>query len=351
LIRFLENSDKDQLKIFYNEAYGEKHILNNHVHHDWQFKNNPFNKLSKKSILINESSSFIDSQLGFIPVELKLFEKYYNSSWHISFFTLEKFRGKGIGTQLIEYGNDFFEFTMVLSGSDGTKKIYLNTDGKDFGDLNRYIGILNKKRIEDYLQLLIENDEIQIFDDNKYKITRVTDLNENYDLFWNKVKTRYPITVNRTKEYLKWRFLDHPLLNYHFLLLKDNDGIMGFAVIRFEDNNEKLKAARIVDMVVFEKFEKILLNLISNYCLKKVDFIDFFCTGSFYKESFDKMNFFNNISEKLPFPGVFNPIDVTRRSEINFFFKNNMDENFDGKLDDIENFYFVKSDSDQDRPN
>jgi hypothetical protein len=104
-------------------------------------------------------------------------------------------------------------------------------------------------------------------------------------------------------------------------------------------------------MIVFKKFEKILLNLVSNYCLKKADFIDFFCTGSFYKESFDEMNFFNNLSEKLSFPTVFNPIDLNRRSEINFFFKNNTTKNFDGKLDNIENFYFVKSDSDQDRPN
>jgi hypothetical protein len=351
MIRFLEDSDNDQLKIFYKKAYGEKHILNNTIHHNWQFKNNPFNKLSKKSILINESLPLIDSQLGFIPVELKLFEDNYNSAWHISFFTLEKFRGKGIGTKLIKHGNNFFDFTMVLSGSDGTKKIYLNTNGKSFGDLNRYIGVLNKKRVEHYLHSIIEKDEIKISDDKQYKIQHITKLSDDYDLFWNKVKTRYPITVNRTKQYLQWRFLEHPLLNYHFLLLKENNSIMGFAIIRFEDNNDELKAARLIDLIVFEKFEKILLNLVSNYCLKKADFIDFFCTGSFYKKSFGEMNFFNNLSENLPFPTVFNPIDIDRRSEINFLFKNNTAKDFDGKLDDVENFYFVKSDSDQDRSN
>ena len=351
MIRFLEDFDKDQLKIFYNEAYGEKHILNNSIHHNWQFKNNPYNTLCTKSILINYSSSVIDSQLGFVPVELKLFEEYYNSAWHISFFTIEKFRGKGIGTKLIENGNNFFDFTMVLSGSDGTKKIYLNTSGKDFGDLNRYVGLLNKKRTENFLQSTIEKNEIKIFNDEKYEIQRITKLNEDYEKFWNKVKERYPITVNRTKEYLDWRFLEHPLLDYHFLLLKENNSIMGFAIIRFEDNNEELKAARLVDLIVFKNFEKILLNLVSHYCLKKADFIDFFCTGSFYKESFDEMNFFNNLYEKLSFPTVFNPIDPTRRTEMNFFLKNNTSENFDGKLNDIENFYFVKADSDQDRPN
>ena len=351
MIRFIEGSDENQLKIFYAKAYGEKHILNNPTHHDWQFKNNPFNTFSTKSVLINDSSSGIDSQLGFIPVELKLFEDYYNSAWHISFFTLEKFRGKGIGTKLIEYGNNFFDFTMVLSGSDGTKKIYLNTNGRDFGNLNRYIGLLNKKRIEDYLQFTIDKNEINLSDDEKNEIQRVNKLNDDYNEFWNKVKCRYPITVNRTKEYLHWRFLEHPLLDYHFLLLKENSSIVGFAIIRFEDNNDELKAARLIDMIVFEKFEKILLNLVSRYCLEKADFIDFFCTGSFYKKSFDDMNFFNNLSEKLSFPTVFNPIDLKRRSEINFFFKNNTNKKFDGKLDDIENFYFVKSDSDQDRPN
>ena len=32
MIRFLEDSDNDQLKIFYKKAYGEKHILNNCIH-------------------------------------------------------------------------------------------------------------------------------------------------------------------------------------------------------------------------------------------------------------------------------------------------------------------------------
>jgi len=351
LIRFLDNSDTTQLKIFYDKAYGEKHILNNLLHHDWQFKNNPNNGLSTKSILVNESSSIIDSQLGFIPVELKLFENNYNSAWHISFYTLENFRGKGIGTKLIEYGNNFFDFTMVLSGSDGTKKIYLNTNGKDFGNLNRYVGLLNKKRVENYLQSSIKKNEIKIFNDEKYEIQRITKLNEDYENFWIKVKERYPITVNRTKKYLDWRFLEHPFLDYHFLLLKENNSIMGFAIIRFEDNNEELKAARLVDLIVFKNFEKIILNLISHYCLKKADFIDFFCTGSFYKKSFNEMNFFNNLYEKLSFPTVFNPIDLTRRTEMNFFLKNNTSDNFDGKLSDIENFYFVKADSDQDRPN
>jgi hypothetical protein len=351
LIRFLEDSDKQKLKFFYDAAYGAKHILNNILHHDWQFKNNPFNKLSTKSILITESSSIIEAHLGFIPIELKLFEEFHNSSWHVSFFTLDQFRSKGFGTQLIEYGNNFFDFTLVLSGSDGTKKIYLNTNGKDFGNLNRYIGILDKKRIEDYLKSKIKKSKVKIFHDDNYKITRIDHLDKNYNQFWNDVRTRYPITVNRTKKYLNWRFLDHPLLDYHFLLLQNNSKILGFAVIRFENNNVELKAARLVDMIVFEKFEKILLNQIINYCFNKADFIDFFCTGSFYKESFLEMDFFNNLVDNLPFPSVFNPIDADRSSEINFFFKDNTKNIFNTKLDNIENFYFVKSDSDQDRPN
>ena len=47
---------------------------------------------------------------------------------------------------------------MVLSGSDGTKKVYLNTDGHDLGDLNRHIAILNKKNLETYLNQSFSKD-------------------------------------------------------------------------------------------------------------------------------------------------------------------------------------------------
>lgn len=268
----------------------------------------------------------------------------------MSFYTLEKYRGTGLGTKLVQYGSQFFDFEMVLSGSEGTKKVYENSGGKDLGDLNRYIGILDKQRMTDYLGFNFNQTSLKFRSQDKFNIKKINKLDVEYDKFWNKVKVRYPITINRTREYLSWRFISHPLIEYSFLLLLEGNRYAGYAVIRFEDNNKELKAARVVDLIVFEEYEEQFLHEIINFCKSKVDFIDFFCTGKFYKKAFEKNNFFNNLTEKLPIPLVFNPIDTTRRSNINFFYKCNItDMKDDSFLDDVNNWYLVKADSDQDR--
>ena len=50
-------------------------------------------------------------------------------------------------------------------------------------------------------------------------------------------------------------------------------------------------AARIIDLITTKEYEESMLQQIINYCILKVDFIDFFCSGNFYKESLMKKKF------------------------------------------------------------
>ena len=183
------------------------------------------------------------------------------------------------------------------------------------------------------------------------KIERITKLPVDYDIFWNNTKNRFPITVNRTKEYLTWRFFEHPIINYHFITFTIDESLQGFAVIRFEDNNEEIKAARLVDIVCEKTYDEVFLKHIIFYCYNKVDFIDFFCTGNFFDDGLTATGFFDDNEKEFKIPTVFNPIDFNRRQNINFFYTNNNENDFNIDLNDIDNWYLVKSDSDQDRAN
>jgi len=341
---------------FYDEAYGKKHILHNLKHLEWQFKNNPYCKGTDFSLVIIENNEKVKAHLGFIPIQLKILNDNVLAVWHVSFYTLEKFRGEKLGTKMIQLSNAYGDLSMVLSGSDGTKKIYTNMGGKDLGLLNRHIRILSKDKIEKYGNVKIdaENIDIENIDVenlNMGKLGRVKKLNVEYKEFWNNVKNRYPITVNRTKEYIIWRYFEHPIIDYHFMELIVNNKLRGFAVIRFEDNNKEVKAARLVDLICEETHDKDIFNHIILYCNGKVDFIDFFCTGNFYETGLKFTGFFNNNINELKIPTVFNPIDFNRRQNINFFYLNNSTHHYDIDLDNINNWYLVKSDSDQDRAN
>ena len=352
MLKLASKNDHEKLKEFYKKAYGKTHILNDSAHTEWQFQKNPFNTTDDFSLVIAENDNQIIAHLGFIPIQLKFLDSTKVALWHISFYTLENFQGKGLGTKMIKLSNCYGELSMVLNGSGGTKKIYENLDGKDLGNMNRYIAILNKKRISDFVTNNLEKNEIENFSIKKEQIRRIRTLDEDYDNFWNAVKERFPITVNRTKEYLEWRYLHHPLIDYHFLSLKDENKLKGFAVIRFEDNNNELKAARLVDLICYEDYDNIILKNVVNYCREKSDFLDFFCTGMFYKKALEEIGFFNNTEVKIKIPVVFNPIDFNRREDINFFYNyHKKNKQYENILNNKANWFFVKADSDQDRAN
>ena len=98
-----------------------------------------------------------------------------------------------------------------------------------------------------------------------------------------------------------------------------------------------------------KEFEKELISSVIDYCKNKCYFIDFFCTGNFYETELKKLGFFNNNHKKLKIPTVFNPIDTERRPEINFLYADLLKNTKKNILDKENNWYFVKSDSDQDR--
>ena len=346
-IRFVTSGDEQNLQKFYDVAYGENHILKNTSHNEWQFLKNPFNKQKTKSIIIAENNNEIVAHMGIIPVPVKLYNKVVSGAWHVSYFTLEKFRGMGIGTKMVKLSNSFFSCIGGMGNSDASNRIHIKNDGKNFGNINRFIKIVNKISVENFIQKQVEINSKNEHNTNSEEFSKITVLDVNYDKFWNLVKDKFPITIDRTREYLTWRYLEHPLIDYHFMILKKDQDILGYAILRFEDNNKELRAGRIVDFVSFQQYEIELLQNIVNYFENKVDFIDFYCSNSIYKNTFEKEGFFNNVIMNYSIPTVFNPINRDRNS-INLHFKINSFSH-DTKYYDLENLFFIKADADQDR--
>lgn len=60
---------------------------------------------------------------------------------------------------------------------------------------------------------------------------KVTDrLNGDFDKLWNNFDKNNLIIGYRNKEYLEWRFVKHPLVDYKFFLLMKNSSLYGYIV-------------------------------------------------------------------------------------------------------------------------
>ncbi|MGB9553981.1 MAG: hypothetical protein ACPL7L_06360, partial [bacterium] len=65
-------------------------------------------------------------------------------------------------------------------------------------------------------------------------LEKVERFEASYDMFWEEIRKRFPLMVERTSQYMNWRYLDHPSGEYQAYFLK-NEGskeILGVAVLR-----------------------------------------------------------------------------------------------------------------------
>ena len=179
----------------------------------------------------------------------------------------------------------------------------------------------------------------------------VKNFNSDFNFFWKTIRQKYRITIERTAQYLNWRYANHPYFKYFILTAKKDNKLLGYLIYRFE-KTPNFKIARIIDFISLESFETDLLKkFVLDVQRKNADMADFMFSGNYYHKILKTVGFFeaNNTIFKN-FPILFNPISY-KKSYINFMVwskDKNINQN---EFYNPSNWYLTKGDSDQDRPN
>ena len=88
---------------------------------------------------------------------------------------------------------------------------------------------------------------------------------------WGKVKAGYCVIVPRTKDFLNWRFAEHPTVRYAKFTIQDaNDQILGYLILKIYTKEDEIKG-HIVDMLCINNRDvvKSLLECSYDYFIKK----------------------------------------------------------------------------------
>lgn len=106
-----------------------------------------------------------------------------------------------------------------------------------------------------------------------YALQTVERFGPEMDEFWKKLRDRFPFMIERTSDYLNWRYLDHPSAGYEAFYLtdgKNNSKILGMAVVRTVDLQYRL--ASVGELFTLEWNSELachLLGQILSYLRKK----------------------------------------------------------------------------------
>ena len=95
-------------------------------------------------------------------------------------------------------------------------------------------------------------------------LKEISRFNVEHDHFWDNIKQDYDFILDRTSEYLNWRYLDPRAGDFRVVQASDADGLHGFCVTRINRYREDYPIGFIVDLLVKNRQPHILDQLITN---------------------------------------------------------------------------------------
>lgn len=362
-IRRIKKSEWNKILEFNKKEYNPRHILCNKNYYDWQF-DDVFNSDTENytSLGLFDKQDNLVGTVGAFPAPCSFLGEAVSCHWVANLMIEKRLRNLGYGYLLLDGVTEGVDVAVDHDINDAAWALFVKSGWRG-ADIKRYIGVYNigvAERIvgRANLGLKILPEPFSDFGAG-WNFEKVGRLGAEVDEFWNEIKEKYPISIERSSKYLNWRFSGNSLVDYHIFLTRRDNQVTAMAVLRIEVITEGrtkretgIKIGRLVDFISTDEAENYTLLKSVEFCRRQgVALIDFFCTGSYGRESLTRAGFVD--SETYPYsliPTLLNPIDRIKRTKHNFAFKiiNKFYKNADSE--NLENWYTVKSCGDQDRP-
>lgn len=261
------------------EYYGEENDIANEDYICYEYFNNVNGDVLMR-LALDEENGVIAGQYAVIPMKMKVNRKIVNCLMSVNTLTRKEYRGQKIFTGLAD---SVFE--------DAADKGYEFVYGMP--NQNSYPGFVKKLRFDNigavplYLKPISPSNMVMDF--KKSKILEVLakpfnmffdakqpKLDKNMKLvkldksslkladdFWEKVQNEYPIIVERTSEYLKFRYLDIPRRKYECYYILENNVPVAFAVGRVMEV-ANMQCGMLADFIYLKGHEKAAKSLLKN---------------------------------------------------------------------------------------
>lgn len=348
-IRPIKKSEWPKLLAFNESEYRPGHIMTNKTYYDWQFDN-----------FTNQGEDFYSS-LGLFGKNAELLGIFgmFQAPYHVSGRTImgnclanlivkKDSRSLGYGYLLLEKASSFYGLNIDHTINQAAWPMFMKA-GWQGENLKRYLYIIKP---ENNLYKLPASLRKTVTGDG-WHFGPVSEFGQEINEFWKRIRHRYPITIERSADYLNWRYARNPLVKYSMFLAKKDGEIRALIILRMENVEGEsgmigVRVGRIIDFVSDDEAEEFALSHVVEYCRENnADFLDYFSSGSFHSAALGKAGFVDgDLAAYADLPILFHPISK-KRTHLNFAVKCSESQVASYKLDD---WYTTKGGGDQDRP-
>ena len=217
----------------------------------WSYVNNPEGGATV-SLAVDDDKSVVFGALAGFPRKLYYKGNLLNAVITGDFAILPSYRSLLPALQLQRAIISRDEFSIIIGFPNKQGYLVQKRVGfLDFGQLTRFVKILRcKEKISKYVPCVFSSviaPPIDFFMKAYAKhwfvklprlVFKPLDFSVgDLDLIWEEAKCRFDFILNRTSEYLQWRFFDHPYKKYNILLFCDKFSRKpcGYVIYRLDD--------------------------------------------------------------------------------------------------------------------
>jgi hypothetical protein len=286
-------------------------------------------------------------------------DSVYNFCWWVSGIVLPEYRNQGIGKTFVRILLDKFDVCGGIGFNPSVRKNYIRFGLKqfDFKTLRRFALLLNTESYSLIQEKLKEEMKVLLpistdIEKVNYPIENLKSFNNSVVSCFNEMKHRVEVNTHRTPEYLNWRYIKNPKIQYECSAVLEDEKYKAYVVSRHERfYPTKLFATRLIDLVGSPEFASELIAHEINKARQRNDvFLDFSFTGNFYEKILEHHGFSEILGDHYgALPLVSSPTEYRENEEFICLGS----KRFPDLFGDIEfnDLYFTRGDSDRDRYN
>lgn len=368
-IRQATLADKPHIFDFLEKAYDFQGRHKFPRRWEWEYKNNPFrNKddlpvwlaVDEDKRIIGQICSMVEPLKVNQDVTIQLF-------WAVDLIVLPEYRNQKIGFLLSKALYEHNKNICALPMSKAFRHYLTEFSSKSINAVSVYQRLswidkesileavrsrtVNKKRVAyiprlvKYLLLdrvlagvinfysCINNASLPQFNESEIEIKQVDKFDCSIDEFWAKVSPEYQVIIKRNSEFLNWKYVNQPFMDYKIFIAMKNSAISGYIILRHAAAPES-NTGIIADIFTSPK-DKTTINSLLKFAVEyfrhhKAKYIQAAHSNQSYKDAFIQFGF-KQLRVVVP---MFNSLIESEREEL---------------LRDNQEWFFGRSDHDWDQ--
>jgi predicted acetyltransferase len=224
-------------------VFGDQEIAQQ-SYFDWQYIQNPF---GKAMISLAKEEEEVVGTNSIIPIDIWIERKLVKSSLACNVQVNPEYQNQGIFSKLLEVMDSIVtknNISFLYAVPNGNSyNAFIKHNSTKIASLPLYVKILKPSKyfdsqlgkilkISDFIwkPKSCKNSKIESFKDK---------FSNEFEKILEKALERIPIIVNRSIEFLEWRYNHHPTRNYQTFILKEDNHIKGYIICRIANVNNK----------------------------------------------------------------------------------------------------------------